>query len=160
MEIRPNPVLNSHLFAISWAIYILFLMPYADQVTDECSATPGHNFTNAIFIVPIYFALFGYWIFQIFMHLAKHLRLLISCLLLLLLPILLALIMNSIALSSGTIDLINEINLFKMLYKYGCYQELEVNSSALISVIALVIGLILYRMLTILNNTKFLANRK
>jgi len=52
---------------------MLIIMPYADVVTDECSGTPGHNFTNAIFIIPLYFGLFGFWIFQLFRSLKNQL---------------------------------------------------------------------------------------
>lgn len=144
MEIRINPALNSLLFAISWCIYVLWLMPYTDQVTDKCSGTPGHHFSNSVFIVPIYILLFGYWIFQIFRHLAIRQRLFLSLLILLLVPMLLAVIINSIALNYNMINLVGDSSLFQFIYEYGCYQELELKNSILIPGISIAIGIALY----------------
>lgn len=139
MEIRINPALNRLLFAISWCIYVLWLIPYTDQVTDECSGTPSHNFSNSVFIVPIYFVLFGYWIFQVFRHLALRQRLFLSLLILLLVPMLLAVIINSIALNSSMVNLVGDSSLFQLIYDYGCYQELELRNAILIPGIAIAI---------------------
>jgi len=67
-----KPAIVTFLFVITWASYML-IMPYADVVTDKCLGTPGHNFTNAIFIIPLYLGLFGFWIFQLFRSLKNQL---------------------------------------------------------------------------------------
>jgi hypothetical protein len=58
------------LFALAWGLYIFYLMPFADQVTGPCEGTPGHDYSGAIIVLPLYFVWFGYWIF----HLVRNLK--------------------------------------------------------------------------------------
>lgn len=144
-DTKSNIALYSFLFALAWGIYLFYIMPLADQVTGACEGTPGHDYKGAIIVLPLYFALFGYWIFYLVRNLkSKLMKLMISILILLLLPLMVTFMLLSFFLNEAVISFIRQQHAFDLFYKYGCYGDIDVRNSCLAVLTALCIWIFVF----------------
>lgn len=124
-----NLLFHSVLFALAWGIYVVYVMPLADQVTGPCEGTPGHDYKGAIVVLPIYFVLFGFWVFYLIRGLKSRLtKVLISTMILVVLPMVFAVAIISFFLNEKVITFIRERNAFDLFYEYGCYGDVDVQN--------------------------------
>lgn len=135
---KSNIALRSFLFALAWGLYVFYVMPLTDEITGPCEGTPGHDYKGAIIVLPIYFAVFGYWLFQLLRNQkSKLLKIMIATLILVALPLIFTLGLFSFFLNDAVITFIREHNGFDTFYKYGCYGDVDMQDLCLITITAL-----------------------
>lgn len=131
---------SAFLFALAWGLYLFYVMPFADQVTGPCEGTPGHDYSGAIIVLPLYFALFGYWLFYIAQEQKSTLiKIGITVLILVVLPLIFTIASLSFFLNDAMITFIQKHNGFDIFYKYGCYGDIDVQNICLTTLTALFI---------------------
>lgn len=119
-------LIKSIIYCISWFLFVNYIFPYADIFIDPCSSTPGHDYSNSIFIILIYcitFYLIGrYYLQNIFVKSGT------KNLYIFLIGVIIPLF--SLALGFFFVFSINENWLLNMglreyFYKNGCYGDSE-----------------------------------
>nr|WP_199158587.1 hypothetical protein [Pedobacter sp. ASV2] len=144
-----NIGLQTLIFSICWYIYVLFAMPFADQEIGICEGTPGHDYSLAIIILPLYFALFGFWIFRLFKNTKKtSVKLIISILILIPLPLIFSVITIRTFYSNTIKDFIIKENAFDFFYKYGCYGDADLKYPVIMAISAILLWLSFFFLMT------------
>lgn len=142
---KNNITLHSFLFAVAWGIYMFYIMPLADQVTGPCEGTPGHDYKLAIVVLPLYFAFFGYWIFQFLAGPKSTLmKIILTVFLLVILPLISMLALFSFLLNDTVATFIRSHNWFDIFYKYGCYGDIDVQDLCLTVITSLCVWLAVF----------------
>lgn len=142
--------LQSFLFAAAWSLYMLHVMPFADQIAGPCEGTPGHDYSKAFVILPLYLVLFGCWIFYLSRPLLSDTKtkLGLSVLLLIVLPLLFAIGIGSLFFNESVIAFIRKHGAFDLFYNYGCYGDIDVKDLTIYLITAFCVGMSLSFLLT------------
>jgi hypothetical protein len=115
---------HTFLFTLVYFAFIYFLLPLSDNSFDDCSATPGHDYTRAIYIVPLYFILFGYWIFWLLGPQEGILKkLLVITTVIIIIPFLYGKVISKIFFNHRTIEILQSGPLYNLIYTQKCYGE-------------------------------------
>jgi hypothetical protein len=145
---KNNLLLHSLLFAIVWAVYMSVLMPLANKVTGPCDGTPGHDYTGAFIVLPLYFVLFAGWIYCIGREIMKKVGLwLLIVLMVFVIPLGLVILVGGVFYMDSVISLIKDSEWFSYVYEYGCFSELEVRELPILIGTSTGLGLSLYTLL-------------
>ncbi len=149
---RKNLLLHSLLYAVIWAVYMAVIMPLADKVTGPCEGTPGHDYTGAFIVLPLYFVLFAGWIYYISRKMIKMVYIwLLILMILFVIPVGIAIIVAGIFYMDSMISFMQDSEWFSYFYEYGCYADLEVRELPILTGTSIGLGLSLYALLLVFN---------
>ena len=140
--------LQSFLFAVAWCLYMIYVMPFADQIAGPCEGTPGHDYSMAFVILPLYLLVFGGWIFYLTRTVAAtKTKLGLSILALFVFPLIFAIGIGSFFFNEGVIAFIREQGAFDLFYNYGCYGDTDVRNLPVCLITAICVGVPLFFLL-------------
>lgn len=152
--------LHCLLFALGWLGYMLIFLPFADKVIGPCEGTPGHDYTGALFVLPLYFVAFFGWIFYISRKIVrKKARLIITVLILFIIPLCTAALVSRFFYSDYITGFINDLGWFTYFYEYGCYGDFDLKELPFMFCVSAGTGLSLYLLLMIFKNKNTVMTR-
>jgi heme/copper-type cytochrome/quinol oxidase subunit 3 len=137
-------LLKGLIYGILWFLFISFTPPSVVTI-DPCSATPGYDYSNMLFILPSYFFIFLilgiYYIHNTI--LSRELKLSYLFLLIIILPFSCLMLSYKLFFSIIEIDLLYKYDIWNYFYEHEeCYNNKEVKELPLniLSTILLVIS--------------------